>query len=418
MDAVIVSIGSELTRGQQVDTNAGWLSAELTRLGVSVVTHLTVGDELPDIRAAIGWALKRADLVITTGGLGPTPDDLTRHAVAEQLGQPLEENAAALEQIRTMFERWQRELSESNLVQALIPRGCEVVPNPCGSAPGIRFSGDRSELFALPGVPTEMRNMFRAAVVPVVDALTSGTGGYETKLQCFGISEARIGELLGDLMSRGRNPLVGTAAARAIISVTVAARGKDATQARRLAEQDVAEIRSRLGLAVFGEGDATLEKAVADLLEGQHQTLATAESCTGGLLAKRLTDIPGSSRYFLWGCITYSNEAKTDLLNVPEELIKSQGAVSESVAQAMASGCRTAAGSDFALSVTGIAGPTGGSPPGKPVGLVYVGLAGPNGDEVKRFLMGEHFSRGFIRDRACSAALNLLRLHLLRAAET
>ncbi len=415
MNAVILSIGTELTTGQIVDTNAAWASAELTRLGARVAEQVTVGDDVDAIRAAIVRALDESDVVIVTGGLGPTPDDLTRQALAEAIDQPLEEDSEALAQIRAMFERLQRPMSGSNKIQAMIPRGCEMIPNAHGTAPGIRYGRDGGQLFALPGVPAEMKAMFVAAVAPVVRGLTGGTRTYQARLVCYGISEAKLGDLLGDLMIRDRNPLVGTTASCGVLSVRVVAQGQDEADAKRLATEDLTEIRRRVGRAVFGEGDDSLESVVARLLTRDHRTIATAESCTGGLLAKRLTDLPGSSEHFLRGYVTYSNQAKSDLLHVAPELILSMGAVSEAVAEAMASGCRTEAGSDFALSITGIAGPTGGSTPAKPVGLVYLGLADSAGVEVKRLLLGEHLSRTEIRDRACSAALNLLRLRLLRS---
>ncbi len=413
MHAVILSIGTELTTGQNVDTNSAWAAAELTHLGLRVAEHVTVGDQVGAIRAAILRALDESDVVIVTGGLGPTPDDLTRQALDEAINQPLEEHGEALAQIRKMFERLQRPLSGSNKIQAMIPRGCEVIPNAHGTAPGIRYRRDKVQLFALPGVPAEMKAMFLACVAPVLRGLTGGTRTHQARLVCYGISEAKLGDLLGDLMNRDRNPLVGTTASCGVLSVRVVAQGKDEADAKRLVAAEITEIRRRVGQALFGEGDDTLESVVARLLSQHHYTIATVESCTGGLLAKRLTDLPGSSDHFLRGYVTYSNEAKSDLVHVAPELIVSSGAVSAPVAEAMASGCRTAAGADFALSITGIAGPTGGIPPEKPVGLVYLGLADSAGVEVKRLLLGDHLSRADIRDRACSAALNLLRLRLL-----
>jgi nicotinamide-nucleotide amidase len=407
MNAVIVSIGTELVAGQSVDTNAAWLSARLTRLGIRVLEHITVGDDLAAIRGAVTRALDASELVIVTGGLGPTPDDLTREALAAAIGRPLEQNAGGL------FERWQRPMPDSNKVQAMIPAGCDVIPNDRGTAPGIRYDGEGGRLFALPGVPAEMQAMFEAGVAPVLAGQTAGEGMREGRVLCFGISEARIGELLGDLMRRDRNPLVGTTASHGVIGVRGVARGDDQGDAETLLAADLAQIRRRLGPAVFGEEDDTLESVVARLLWECGRTVATAESCTGGLLAKRLTDIPGSSAYFLQGYVTYSNQAKCDLLGVPSELIASHGAVSEPVARAMASGCRTAAGADYAVSITGIAGPAGGSPPEKPVGLIYLGLAHGAEVEVKRQLFGDHLGRAEIRGRACSVALNMLRLRLL-----
>jgi nicotinamide-nucleotide amidase len=416
MDAAIVSIGSELATGELIDSNAAWLAAGLTRLGIRVAWHVTVGDDQEAIRRTLTQALDGCDVTLVSGGLGPTADDLTRFALADAIGRPLAENVTALDQIRGLFARWQRPMPDSNRVQAMIPEGCRVIPNTRGTAPGIRYESGARALFALPGVPDEMKAMFQAAVAPVLRSLAGTSSIHEARLACFGISEARLGELLADVMRRDRNPQVGTTASRAVIRVRVVGTGADETEVRRLVAADLAEIRRRVGDAVFGEGDDTLELAVARLLRDHSLTIATAESCTGGLLAKRLTDIPGSSLYFLRGYVTYSNGAKSDLLGVPPKLIAEHGAVSEPVARAMACGCRAASGADIALATTGIAGPDGGSPPEKPVGLVYVALASSSGVDVRRLLLGEHLSREGVRDRACSSILNLLRLHLMRGA--
>jgi nicotinamide-nucleotide amidase len=413
MDAVIISCGTELVTGQCVDTNSAWLSAQLTPLGVRVVEHVTVGDDVTHLASAIRRALDGASLVILTGGLGPTLDDVAREAVAAALGEPLEENSEALVQVRAFFDRWQRPMPESNRRQAMIPRGCEVIPNPRGTAPGIRYSRDDRHLYVFPGIPAEMQAMFSAAVLPRLRAVTGGATTESARLLCFGISEAKLGELLADLMQRGRNPSVGTTASQAILSVRILSEGGPAEEARRLLQADVAEVRRRLGTTIFGEGEDTLESVVARLLVEHGKTIATAESCTGGLLSKRLTDIPGSSAYFLRGYVTYADAAKVDLLAVPADLVSKHGAVSEPVAGAMALGCRRAAGSDYAISITGIAGPTGGSPPEKPIGLVYIGLAHSTGVETLRVLCGDHLTREEIRDRSCKTALNLLRLRLL-----
>lgn len=418
MDAVIISCGTELVTGQCLDTNSAWLSAQLTPLGVQVVEHVTVGDDMAHLASAIQRALDAAKLVLITGGLGPTHDDITREAIAVALGVPLAENAEALAQIRAFFERWQRPMPDSNRRQAMIPRGGEIIPNPRGTAPGIRYVHGHRSLYAFPGIPSEMQAMFNAALLPGLIAASTDARTESARLLCFGVSEAKLGETLSDLMQRGRNPSVGTTALHAILSVRVLAEGTSAEEARTLLMADVDEIRRRLGMIVFGEDDDTLEAVVARLLIEQGKTIATAESCTGGLLAKRLTDVPGSSAYFLRGYVPYADAAKVELVGVPTDLISRHGAVSEPVAEAMAIGCRREAGSDYALSITGIAGPAGGSPPEKPVGLVYIGLAHSAGVEKLRVLCGDHFTRNEICDRSCKTALNMLRLRLLGIGAT
>jgi nicotinamide-nucleotide amidase len=263
-----------------------------------------------------------------------------------------------------------------------------------------------------------MKAMFEANVLRNLPADRDFACASSAKLLCFGISEAKLGELLADLMVEGRNPSVGTTASDAVLSVRINSFGRDDSEGARLVSDDVAEIRSRLGNVVFGEEDETLQGAVGKLLIRQGLTVATGESCTGGLLAKRLTDVHGSSAYFLRGMVTYSNQAKSDLLGVPSALIETHGAVSEPVARAMASGCRSAADVDIAISITGIAGPGGGNPPEKPVGLVFIGLADAKDVVVKRLLLGEHYSRNDIRDRACKTALNMLRLSILSVQDS
>ncbi|MCH8149025.1 MAG: competence/damage-inducible protein A, partial [Planctomycetes bacterium] len=359
MKASLISIGQELVNGQCVDTNAVWLSDRLTTFGIRVARHVTVGDERTDIRSAIEACMASSDLVIATGGLGPTGDDLTRYALSDAIGQPLEENAGAMGQLRAMFDRLQRPFHDANKVQAMIPRGCRVIPNSRGTAPGIVFEDGVTRLFVLPGVPAEMKTMFEESVAGLLKTEVEGAQTVVKRLLCFGISEARLGSLLGDLMARDRNPLVGTTASEGVISVRIEATS-DSNESADLMAEDVADIRRRLGRAVFGEGETTLAEAVAGMLTAMGKTVATAESCTGGLLAKMLTDVPGSSDYFLRGYVTYSNESKRDLLSVREETLAADGVVSESVARSMAVGCRDASGSDFSLAVTGIAGPSGG----------------------------------------------------------
>ena len=413
MEAHTLSIGNELVTGQQLDTNARWLSEALSDLGVRVLEHTTVGDDGRRIASTISRAHESAELVVLTGGLGPTPDDLTRQAMAMALDAPLESNEEALAEIRAFFERLGNTLTPSNETQAMIPRGCRPISNLHGTAPGIQHEGSSGAIFALPGVPREMEEMFATSVEPWVSARTAGATTQKALIRTFGISEARIGDLLRDLMGHDRTPLVGTTADRGVIGIRVIAYGPSEAEARSLIQADEQEIRRRLGDAVFGEGEATLESVVGSLLRKQGMTVATAESCTGGLLAKRLTDVPGSSAWFQCGYVTYSNEAKIELLGVPSDLIRSDGAVSEAVARAMASGCGTRSGCDFSISITGIAGPAGGSAPTKPVGLVFIGLADSRGIEVRKALLGDRLDRKEVRDRSCSIALNMLRLRLL-----
>jgi len=411
--AVLIAIGNELLLGQTQDTNSAWLAERLAAVGIRTKLTLTVGDDVAQITWAFRHASEQAEVVIATGGLGPTPDDLTREGLAEAMGVSLVENAACLEQIKAYFARRGRPMRESNRRQALIPVGAEPIENTGGTAPGIRARVGQATVYVTPGVPREMREMFDRSIQPDLPADAAGRAIVRRTILAYGAGESDIAGRISDLMQRGRNPLVGTTPHETIISVRIVAEADSADQAERLAERDAAEVRRRLGDLVFGEGEATLADAVADLLLKAASTVATAESCTAGLLAKMLTDVSGSSGYFLRGYITYSNESKIEMLGVPPEMIERHGAVSEQVARAMASRCKAAARADYAIAITGIAGPTGGTAE-KPVGLVYVGLAGPAGCEVGRFNFGEHLLRWQVRDRACKAALNMLRLTLLK----
>ncbi len=413
MNAAILSIGNELVTGQCVDTNAAWLAESLTGMGLRVAKHVTVDDEISELSAAFREATRDYRVVIATGGLGPTDDDLTRQALAAAIGKPLMERPEALRQIEAFFARLQRPFGDSNKVQALIPETCRVLQNQHGTAPGIWHHSDTCDCFALPGVPFEMKEMFRGSVVPVISTITAKRRTVTARVLTFGWPEAKVGDAVADLMVRGRNPTVGTTASGAVISLRVVSCGESKEEALGLSRADVAEIERRLGSIVFGQDDDTLGSAVGRLLVDRRKTVTTAESCTGGLLAKMLTDVPGSSAYFLSGLVTYANEAKTKCLGVPAELIAEEGTVSENVAKTMAEKCREQSGSDYALATTGIAGPDGGDPPRKPVGLVYVALADRDGVEVKRLLLGEHLSRTDIRDRACKAVLNMLRLRFM-----
>jgi len=409
----VISVGSELVLGQTLDTNAHWLSARLAAMGLPVARQTTVGDEVAALTAAIQAAAGRADVVILTGGLGPTRDDLTREAIAAAAGVRLELDTAARDHIAALFRRWGRPMPKRNEVQALIPVGGRAIANPNGTAPGIEVRVGRATLYAMPGVPREMRAMFDADIAPRLDALAGGAALLERRLHCVGVGESTIGERIHDLMDPSRRPRVSTTVAEGLITVRIVARAEGADAARDAIAETETEIRRRLGDLVFGIDDDTLEGVVGTMLVERGLSLAVAESMTGGLIADRLTDVPGISASLIEAVVAYSNRSKTDRLDVPAELFEQVGAVSEAVASAMAAGIRRRAGADLALSTTGIAGPTGGSPT-KPVGLVFIGLAAPDGTTVERFVC--HGDRRRIKARAANAALNRLRLHLIAGA--
>jgi nicotinamide-nucleotide amidase len=412
MNAQLISIGTELTTGQTLDTNTHWLAGRLAEIGIMVTAHHTIADELDPIAGAIADAARAADLVIINGGIGPTEDDLTRQALAVAMGVDLELKEEFVEHIRTLFKRFGRSMPDSNKIQAMFPAGSAPIPNAFGTAPGIHARLHDAEVFVTPGVPSEMREMFEADILPPLQEKTGQRVILKRIIWTYGSAEAAVNDKIRDLMKRGNNPSVGTTAQDTIIGIRLVARGDTPDHARRLLDETTAEIGTRLGTLIFGRDGDTLATAVAALLIEKKKTVATAESCTGGLIAKHLTDVAGSSAYFLDGLVTYSNEAKTRLLDVPAELIDSHGAVSAPVADAMAANARRISQSDYAIAVTGIAGPGGGTDE-KPVGLVYLALAAEGGVKVREFKLPPFWTRDEIRDRTTKIALNLLRLKLI-----
>jgi nicotinamide-nucleotide amidase len=408
--AAIVSIGNELLNGRTIDTNAAYIAGRLRIISLPVVSVHSVPDEIDAIERALTLATDEADVVVVTGGLGPTDDDLTRQAFASFLGVELVLRPDLLEKISRFFDRRGIEMLARNAIQAHIPQGATAIENEMGTAPGVRAEKDGKLLFALPGVPTEMRHMLDTQVLPVLQPLVSGQAIAVRRLRCFGAGESTIAEMIGDAMRRGRNPLVNCTVQTGVITLEVVATARDQAEAESMARQEENSLRASLGVLIYGVDDQTLAEVVGEGLVRRGKTLAVAESSTGGLLAKLITDIPGSSRYFTYGWVTYSNEAKSRELDVPAEMVEEYGAVSEPVARAMARGARRKAGTDYAIAITGIAGPGGGTEQ-KPVGLVYIAVDSQDGTDVSRYIFS--FDRSSVRVRAAQTALNILRVKLI-----
>lgn len=415
--AWVLSIGTELTLGQTVDTNGAWLARRLSAMGARTTRHVTVPDELADIRGVFTQAAASAELVLVTGGLGPTEDDLTRQALAEAAGVELRLDERCLAQIQAFFAARHREMPERNRVQAYVPYGGSPIENTCGTAPGVYLEIKGVPFYAMPGVPMEMRTMFERSIEPQLRMAAGGAALLSRRLHCIGAGESEIGERIRDRMQRGRNPEVGTTANMGIVGVRINARGLSPDAARGLLDHEEAEIRARLGTLIFGRDEETLAQVVGEALRSRNLTIATAESCTGGLIAKQLTDHAGSSAYFRGSVVAYANSVKERILGVPARLLAEHGAVSEAVCRAMAVAVRSRLHADVALGVTGIAGPDGGGSE-KPVGTVFIGLATPEHASVKRYQFGSDAPRDVIRERAASTALNMLRLWLIENAGT
>jgi nicotinamide-nucleotide amidase len=411
MKAEIISIGNELTSGQNLDTNSQWLSQRLAEIGIVVGWHTTVGDDLDDNVGAFRVATERAGLVLITGGLGPTQDDLTRDALAKLIGAELVFHQPSFDHIQQLFAQRHRTMPERNRVQALFPDGADPIPNAYGTAPGIWMKVGQSILMAMPGVPSEMKAMFNEQVRhQLLNLNLGGRALIQRKINCFGAGESAIEQKLMDLTGRGQSPEVGITASDATISLRIQARAANLLEAQLKIAPVELTIRERLGFLVFGVEDEELQDAVIALLKERRQTVATAESITAGLVAHRLGQVPGASACLLGGVVAYDTRIKTELLDVPQSLIQEKSVISAEVVEAMAVGCRARFGADFGLSTVGLAGPGGGTQE-QPVGLVYAGLAWDGGVVSRSYnWLG---TRVEIQSRTAKLALNLLRLHLL-----
>lgn len=405
-----LSIGDELMLGEIVDTNAPFIATRLYGEGYRVARHLAVGDDEAAIAAAIRELAATHRVIVATGGLGPTEDDVTARAAAMAFDQELTLREEVLTHIRAFAARVGRTLHPRNEQQAWLPATAELIPNPVGTAYGFRLEHGDCSLFVLPGVPDEMAAMFTATVLPTLCRLLPSPPVCLTRvLKVIGLPEAEISARVFDLAGPGIE--LAYCVAFPEVQLKLRATGRDRAGVEALLDDTASRVRERLGDAVFAEGEETIDTVVARLFRERELTLALAESCTGGLIAKRITDLPGSSAYFSQGIVAYANEAKERLLGVPRELLLNFGAVSREVAEAMANGVRERAGCDLGLAVTGVAGPDGGSEE-KPVGTVYIALADAEGCRVERFRFGG--SRDKVRIRTAVMALDWLRHRLAR----
>ncbi|MCK4375739.1 MAG: competence/damage-inducible protein A [Candidatus Brocadiae bacterium] len=415
MKTIIISTGEELVRGRTIDTNAPFLAAHLEGHGFDVCRLVTVGDDPALLGEEIVRASQDCALIVISGGLGPTADDRTRRAIADAVGQELVEDGESRRHVEDRLRSFGRAPTQEHLSQALFPAGSTVFPNPQGTARGFACRRQETWVVAMPGVPAEMRPMFSESVLPFVVKMLAPPGHVRFEVvHIFPASESAVDERIADMTAHGRNPSVGITVRGGVISVSVCARSTDSDEADRLLRQDLDLLAERFGELAFGRGEATLATAVSELLRARGATIGVAESVTGGLIGHMLVDVPGISRFLLADVVAYGDRAKVEQLGVPAELIQAHGAVSPQVAESMARGICSVAGSDLGLSTTGIAGPTGGSEQ-KPVGLLYVGVCLDGAARVARLnLRGE---RRQIKDRAAKHALNMARLALLKGVD-
>ena len=416
--AEILCVGTELLLGDIVNTNAAYLSRKLAELGICVYHQSVVGDSPERLTAALSLALSRADLVVTSGGLGPTYDDLTRETVAAAFGLELVLDQGVLNGIRAYFERTGRVMTDNNRRQAMVPRGATVLPNAQGTAPGLVVTDEAGgkTVILLPGPPRELEPMFEHEVTPYLRARSQDLL-LSKNVYIFGMGESAVERVLRPMMVEGRNPTVAPYCKAGEVRLRVTARAGDEQAAATMCNGAVADIlASEVGRCVYAvrdarEGECTVEQVVVEQLVAQGKTVATAESCTGGLVAKRLTDVPGSSAAVKGGFVTYTNEMKIALLGVSPDTLARHTELSEQTAAEMARGARERTGADIAVSTTGLAGPGGGTD-ACPVGTVFVGISTEKGEQVVRLSLSPQRSRDYVRTLAATHALNLIRTHL------
>jgi nicotinamide-nucleotide amidase len=416
VNACILAVGSEMLTPFRVDTNSLHITERLNAIGYDVRLKAVVADHVDELARVLEGALSWADLIVVTGGLGPTEDDVTRDAVARVFEAPLAIDERIVARIQERFARRGMQMADNNRRQAMVPRGAEVIENANGTAPGLWLSRGRTSIALLPGPPREMKPMLDAIIRDRLAPARGTAGLFRRTLKITGRPESEVDAVASPIYSKwtaAAVPIDTTIlAALGQIELHLTARAPSREAASAALEAAVGELRGVLGLSVYGTDDRPLEAVVGDMLRERKLTIAVAESCSGGLLASRLTDVPGSSDYVERGIVCYSNRAKTDLADVPAQLIADHGAVSEAVAHAMAEGIRTRAGTDVGIGVTGIAGPGGGSVE-KPVGTVAIAVVTPGSERVRTFqFVG---GRDMVKFQSAQAAMNMLRLMLLDA---
>ena len=404
----LISVGTEILLGDILNTDAQFLSIELARLGISVIHQSTVGDNRERLLAQLKEAADRSDIIILSGGLGPTPDDLTKEVCCEFFGKKMFLHEPTVEKIKTYFSTKGMKMAQNNLKQAMLPKDCVIFPNDNGTAPGMAIENDGVHILVLPGPPRELKPMFRNCAVPYLMQFSDRII-VSHNIRTFGIGESLMAERVNDLFD-AENPTVAPYAkdGEALLRVTAMARTKE--EAENLCKPVINEIKNRLDGFVYGVDYTCIEEAVIEKLKEKQMKVATAESCTGGLIAKRITDVPGASEVFDCGIISYANEIKHRVLGVSEDDLNKYGAVSEPVARQMAQGALKVSGADIAVSVTGIAGPDSDST-NKPVGLVYIGLADRDNVWVRE-LRTSRKDRSYNRYVSASNALNMIRLYI------
>ena len=413
MSAEIINVGDELLNGETVNTNAAYIAGKLQELGIELHYQSSVGDDSLKLQKIFKRALVRSSIIIITGGLGPTKDDITKNAVADVLGKKLVIHELTLTKIHTKLKELTSVIvSKSNEKVALYPEGAQILDNPIGTAPGIIISENETEIILLPGVPIELKAITEKSLIPYLARRKEKNFVVKHQiLKTWGLPEAQIGEILEDIMGENKNPLVGLRAdSTEGVKVSITARGGRVTIVQKLIEDVENIVKQKLGDYIYATGDSSMEKVVGMLLSLNKKTIAVAESVTGGLIAKKITDVPGSSNYFLSSMVTYCDESKVRDLKIPEALLKEHGAVSAQVAKAMALAIKNISSADIGLASTGIAGPSGGTSK-KSLGLVFIALATETGCKVENYQFSG--TRSMIRAKTAQTALDMVRRYLI-----
>ncbi len=407
MKAEIIIVGNEILSGYIVDTNSAFLSSELLKLGIEVIRKTVIPDKKSEILTSLQEGIERADIIILTGGLGPTHDDITKNSVASFLKRRLVLNDKVLTKVKEHFKKKDAEMPQVNTSQALIPQGTILLDNPVGTAPGLLFEEEENIIILLPGVPTEMKEIFTTAVQPYLAKQSAGKIILTKTINTTGISESALYEKLRDILKTENIAFLPFFAG---VKIRATVESKTLKGAQNKLSRITDSLIDKIDDFFYGSDDETLERVIGILLSMRRRTLSVAESCTAGLFMKRITDVPGSSHYFLGGVVSYSDDVKKKILKVSSKILKQKGAVSSEVAKEMAEGVRNLLKADYGVSITGIAGPTGDTEK-KPIGLVYIGVS----DQKKTYSKEFHFTgtRDIIRAQAVQAALDLLRRRLL-----
>ena len=413
MIAEVLATGDEIRSGALVDTNSAYISEKIEELGIKITRHNCVGDDEDELTAILLELSQRADIIIVTGGLGPTLDDLSREAAVRAAGVSLILDTKVLEKINSFFVSRQKSMPDSNIRQAMFPQGAAILENPIGTAPGFSLKIERGTFFFLPGVPAEMRKMLNEQVIPRIKQEVKDPYYYKTKtISTFGLGESALEDKLSDFSGLFPDIKLGFRASFPEVQIKLYQKNSNENALVKEQEKAITWIKEKLGHKIVSLTGQPIATVVGDLLIKQKATLAVAESCTGGLIANWLTDRPGSSEYFLLAAVTYANSAKQSVLGVKQKTLEQWGAVHEETAMAMAAGAKKLSGSTYAIATTGIAGPAGGSPE-KPAGTVYIAFAGPQGTKARHYFFP--FGKRRLNKKIFAAqALNLLRLELLK----